>query len=123
MKPVPLEMLGSEIVFNNLHDTLSSDWLDEDLVFARMADGSKVEVGWYGEPNAGGFFKIVLFKTSWSNPERIVRTADITEVVEILKQLSFGAILRTMLQPSSCSASEYQSVPYRPLTLSVQAVA
>jgi hypothetical protein len=91
MTPINLNVYGSEIVFNNLYDTLSADWLDEDLVFIRLSDGTKVEVGWYTDPSNEGHFKIVLFRTSWDEPLEVIRTKDVCEVVKSLEWFALRA--------------------------------
>jgi hypothetical protein len=91
MTPININAFGSEIVFNNLYDTLSADWLDEDLVFIRLSDGTKVEVGWYTDPSDEGHFKIVLFKTSWDEPLEVIRTKDVHEVVKSLEWFALRA--------------------------------
>jgi hypothetical protein len=91
MTPIKICTYGSEIVFNNLYDTLSADWLDEDLVFIRLSDGTKVEVGWHADPGNEGHFKIVLFKTSWDEPLEVIRTTDVHEVVKSLEWFALRA--------------------------------
>jgi len=91
MTPINISLYGSEIVFNNLYDTLSADWLDEDLVFIRLSDGTKVEVGWYTDPRNEGHFRIVLFKTSWEEPLEVIRTKDVYEVVKSLECFALRA--------------------------------
>lgn len=95
MNPVILDLPGSQIVSNNLYDTLSPDWLDEDLVFVRLPDGTKVDVGWHGDLDAGGYFKIVRYSTSWNAPLEVVRTGDVKEVIEVLKQFHDRAVSAT----------------------------
>lgn len=45
MKPIHLDLPGAEIVFMTLYDSIDPSWLDQDLLFVRLADGSKVEEG------------------------------------------------------------------------------
>lgn len=92
MNPIVLDLPGSEIVFNNLYDTLSPDWLDEDLVFVRLSDGTRVDVGWHGEPGSGGFFKIVRYRSSWNTPVEVIRTSDVQEVAAVLRRLNERAV-------------------------------
>ena len=54
MKPMELNVPGCEIVFNNIYNNMYEDWLDEDLVFIRLPDGTKVEAGWYAKPGTEG---------------------------------------------------------------------
>jgi hypothetical protein len=113
MNPINLDLPGAQVVFDNLYDTLSPDWLDEDLVFVRLLDGSKVEVGWYGELGAGGYFKIVRYHSSWNSPLDLVRTGDVGEVVKILKRFNEQAI-QPRVRPSSNSVPQYSTVDRLP---------
>jgi hypothetical protein len=112
VKPLHLDLIGAEIVFNNLYDTVSPDWLDEDLAFVRLPDGTKVEVGWYGEPGNGGFFKIVLFETSWSKPLETIRTGNLHDVIQAMQRLNLNACVRAMIpkERSNSMMTSYQSV-------------
>ena len=108
MNLVQLNAHGSEIVFNNLYDTLSEDWLDEDLVFIRLLDGTKVEAGWYADPDGGGHFRIVRFKSCWDDQLDVVRTKSLDEVVRCLEGFAERAS-QPPIQPVSAS-SEYHSI-------------
>jgi hypothetical protein len=121
MKPINLNLPGSEVVFNNLHDTLSEEWLDEDLVFVRLPDGTKVEVGWYGELGAGGAFKVVHYRTSWNQPLDAIRTDDVHQVVEALTSLAQTAEARQRPFVSR-ARSQYGSFRFQPAGVREHAV-
>jgi hypothetical protein len=111
MNPIILDLPCAQVVFANLYDTLSPDWLDEDLVFVRLLDGSKVEVGWYGESGAGGYFKIVRYNSSWNSPLDVVRTGDVGEVVKTLKRFNEQAI-QPRVQPLSNAVMQHYTVDW-----------
>ena len=108
MNLIQLNVYGSEIVFNNLYDTLSEDWLDEDLVFIRLLDGTKLKAGWYADAEGGGHFKVVHFKTSWDDQLDVVTTESLNEVVRCLEGVAERALQPT-IRPFSAQ-SEYHSI-------------
>jgi hypothetical protein len=113
MNPIVLDLPGSQIISNNLYDTLSAEWLDEDLVFIRLPDGTKVDVGWHGDPAAGGYFKIVRYEKSWNSPREIVRTNCVQEVVTALKRFNSEA-LRSAIKAVSTTVPDYHAVTTSP---------
>jgi hypothetical protein len=110
MKPLHLEVHGSEIVFNNLYDMPCADWLDEDLAFIRLLDGTKLEVGWYVGPGGEGYFKIVHFQTCWNEPLDVIRTRDVAVVGSIIEGFAFQASRPHPRSP----VPEYHPIEYKP---------
>ncbi len=96
MKPVTLDLPQAEIVFMTLFDSLSLDWLDEDLGFIRLGDGSKIEVGWYGKLGRGGHFKVVHYKDSWHRPLEVVQANSVDKVRETLSRMASAALWATI---------------------------
>jgi hypothetical protein len=114
MKSITLHPPGARIVFMTLYDTLSEDWLDQDLIFMRLADGSKLEVGWYGQLRTGGHFKIVRYLSSWHEPQEVVRTKKIDDVITTIQRLAVNASARN-IRVVSTSKAEYHPVSWVPL--------
>ena len=106
--PIQLNAHGSEIVFNNLYDTPTDDWLDEDLVFIRLLDGSKVEAGWYADPDSEGHFKIVRYKATWNDPIDVFRVKSVHDLVKCLEAIAERAS-QPAIQPIP-TPTEYHSI-------------
>lgn len=94
MKPVSPELPGAEIVFMTLYDKLSTEWLDKDLAFIRLADGTKAEVGWYGELHKGGHFKVVHYRHSWHRPIGVFKESNVAGVANVLRNMARDACTR-----------------------------
>ena len=82
---------GCEVVFDSMPDVLAGDGPDEDMAFIRLADGTRVEVGWYPGPGGPGHFKVVHYRDSWHDPLAVVRVGDAPGVARVVGRLAMRA--------------------------------
>lgn len=113
MKPIHLDLPGAEIVFMTLYDSIDPSWLDQDLLFVRLADGSKVEGGWYGTLGKGGCFRLVRYKHSWHAPLGEVKTDNIQMLVNLLEIWAISADHQESPMRVQSSSSEAPPVRFQ----------